>query len=246
MTKLQLLPHNRDTMKAYIQSVLQNFIYILFPTLCAGCLRMLYGEEKEVCSTCRIRLPYLTTEEEQTTLLRKFAGRVAIDYLYAYTYFSKKGLVQRLIHSLKYRGKTNLGYQMGLWFGQELARRDATYLHADWLLPVPIHPARRRERGYNQSEEICRGLTQALGIRTRTDLLWRVKYYASQTRKNRAQRLENVLTAFRAIKPEQVRGRHLVLVDDVLTTGATLEACATELRRAGAATVGILVLAATR
>jgi ComF family protein len=246
MTKLRHFTEKQVAMRAFLRSVVQNFVYILFPTLCTGCFRMLYGEEKEVCTTCRMRLPYLTTEEEQAALGQKFAGRVAVDYVYAYTYFSKKGVVQRLVHDLKYRGNASIGYHLGLWFGQELARQDATYLHADWLLPVPIHPARRRERGYNQSEEICRGLTQALGIRTRTDLLWRTKFYASQTRKSRAERLKNVSTAFKVIKPEQVRGQHVVLVDDVLTTGATLEACATELRQAGAATVGILVLAAAR
>lgn len=233
-------------MQAFIRSVVQNFIYILFPNLCSGCYRMMYGEETDVCTACRLRLPYLTTEEEQTTLLQKFGGRVRIDYVQAYTYFAKKGLVQRLIHHLKYKGEAQLGYRLGIWFGHELAQKNGTHLHADWIVPVPLHPARRRQRGYNQSEEIARGLTESLGIKTRTDLLWRTKYVASQTRKNRVQRWENVETVFQVIKPEQVRGRHVIIVDDVLTTGATLEACAIELRRAGAATVGVLVLAATR
>ncbi|MEZ0612280.1 ComF family protein [Fibrella sp. WM1] len=193
-----------------------------------------------------MRLPYVTTEEEQLALLQKFAGRVFVDYVYAYTYFSKKGLVQRLIHQLKYRGKTKLCHELGVWFGTELARKNGSHLHADWIIPVPLHPARRRQRGYNQSEEIANGLTQALGIKTRTDLLWRTKFQASQTRKSRTERWKNVSTVFSVIKPEQVRGRHLLLVDDVLTTGATLEACVSELRAAGAATIGVLVLAATR
>lgn len=233
-------------MNAFIRSVFQNFVYILFPTLCSGCFRMMYGEEKEVCTACRMRLPYVTTEEEQLALLQKFAGRVFVDYVYAYTYFSKKGLVQRLIHQLKYRGKTRLGHELGVWFGTELARKNGSHLQADWIIPVPLHPVRRRQRGYNQSEEIANGLTQALGIKTRTDLLWRTKFQASQTRKSRTERWKNVSTVFSVIKPEQVRGRHLLLIDDVLTTGATLEACVSELRAAGAATVGVLVLAATR
>ena len=233
-------------MGTFIRSALSNFVYLFYPTLCAGCQTMLYGEEKGLCSTCRMQLPHLTTPEEQTSLLNKFGGRTLVNYIHAYAYFTKKGVVQRLIHQMKYRGKRDLGYQLGKWCGQELAAQQGQPMQADLLIPVPIHRVRRLQRGYNQSEWISDGLSESMGIASQSDVLERTKFVSSQTRKNRAERWDNVASVFRVARPDAVLGRHVIVVDDVLTTGATLESCVAELRRAGAKTVGIITIAATR
>ncbi len=230
----------------FIRSAFDNLIYLFYPTLCAGCQTMLYGEEKGLCSTCRIQLPHISTEEEQTVLLNKFGGRVVVDYVHAYAYFTKKSVVQRLIHQMKYRGKRDLGLQLGRWCGQELAQQNGIPMQADMLVPVPIHSLRRQQRGYNQSEWIAEGLSLSMGIPHRPDVMERTKFISSQTRKNRIERWTNVANVFQVIKPVVVRGQHVIIVDDVLTTGATLDACVAELRAAGAATVGIITIAATR
>ncbi|WP_375443303.1 ComF family protein [uncultured Fibrella sp.] len=230
----------------FIQSAFENLIYLFYPTLCAGCQTMLYGEEKGLCSTCRMQLPHINTGEEQSVLLNKFGGRTQVDYVYAYAYFTKKSIVQRLIHQLKYRGKRDLGFQLGRWCGQELMELKGIPTQADMLIPVPIHPRRRQQRGYNQSEWIADGLSQSLGIVSRTDVMERTQFVASQTRKNRIERWKNVADVFQVTKPIAVRGQHVIVIDDVLTTGATLEACVTQLRAAGATTVGIITIAATR
>lgn len=233
-------------MLTFIRSAFENLIYLFYPSLCAGCQTMLYGEEKGLCSSCRMQLPHISTSEEQAMLLNKFGGRVVVDYVYAYAYFTKKSIVQRLIHQMKYRGKRDLGLQLGRWFGQELAELNETPMKADLLIPVPIHPLRRQQRGYNQSEWIADGLAQSMGIVSRPDVMQRTQFISSQTRKNRIERWQNVANVFEVTKPTAVQGQHVAIVDDVLTTGATLEACVTQLRKAGASTVGIITIAATR
>jgi ComF family protein len=114
------------------------------------------------------------------------------------------------------------------------------------LVPVPIHPLRRQQRGYNQSEWIADGLSQSMGIESRPDVMKRNKFISSQTRKNRIDRWTNVANVFQVTKPDVVLNKHVIIVDDVLTTGATLEACITQLREAGATTIGIITIAATR
>ncbi|MEZ0543029.1 ComF family protein [Fibrella arboris] len=193
-----------------------------------------------------MKLPYMNTGEGQAVLLNKFGGRVKVDYVYAYAYFTKKSMVQKLIHQLKYRGKRDLGLQLGRWCGQELSELKGVAMRADLLVPVPIHPLRRRQRGYNQSEWIAEGLSQSMGILTRSDVMERTHFVSSQTRKNRIERWDNVANVFKVARPEAVRDQHIIIVDDVLTTGATLEACIVQLREAGAATVGVITLAATR
>ena len=207
---------------------------------------MLYGEEKGLCSTCRLQLPHLTTQEEQDLLMNKFGGSALVDYVHAYAYFSKKSIVQKLIHQMKYRGKKELGFQLGRWCGQELAIQKGLPMAADMLIPVPIHPIRRMQRGYNQSEWISDGLSESMGIVSRPDILKRTKFISSQTRKNRAERWANVASVFQVARPESVLGQHVIIVDDVLTTGATLDSCIIELRQAGAKTVGVITIAATR
>lgn len=233
-------------MLPFIQSALNNLVYLFYPTLCAGCQTMLYGEEKGLCSTCRMQLPHINTDEEQSVLLTKFGGRVMVDYIHAYAYFTKKSIMQRLIHQMKYRGKRDLGLQLGKWCGQELAESKEKPMQADMLVPVPIHSLRRQQRGYNQSEWIAEGLSLSMGIVSRPDVMERTQFISSQTRKNRIERWANVANVFKVTKPLAVQGRHVIIVDDVLTTGATLEACIAELRKAGAATVGIITIAATR
>ncbi len=231
--------------KKYGKYVLRNFVNLFFPTLCAGCSRVIHHKET-VCSACRLTLPYLQTDKEQEALMLKFAGREPIAYVYAYLHFEKRSVVQKLIHRLKYKGRKELGQELGRWFGEELNGKQTKVNEADMFIPVPIHPLREQQRGYNQSEWIANGLAAAMNVPSRTDIMKRTKFVASQTKKNRLDRWQNVASVFDVTNPDTVKDKHVVIVDDIITTGATLEACAIALREAGAKTIGIITIAATR
>ncbi|WP_245826291.1 ComF family protein [Spirosoma rigui] len=178
-------------------------------------------------------------------LLNKFAGKVPISFLASYVYFTKGGIVQKLIHQIKYKGQKEAARELASWYGYQLKTECTLVKDADLLVGVPLHRSRLNQRGYNQADWIAEGLAEALDIPARTDILVRKRFNSSQTRKNRMERWENVETVFAVTNPQEVVGKHIIVVDDVLTTGSTIEACAAELLKAGCRTVGVLTIAAT-
>ena len=171
-----------------------------------------------------------------------FYGRVPIARACACFEFKKGSDYLKILYQLKYRGQKELGEYFGTQFGLWLQNEDQ-FRSADYLCPVPLHPRKERKRGYNQSFHIALGLSQSLGIPVDRTNLSRSMHTATQTRKSRWDRWQNVEGIFSLNDPEKFTGKHIILVDDVVTTGATLEACATAILSQCPATISMLTLA---
>lgn len=220
---------------------------LVYPNLCIGCRGGLGPNEVVLCVQCRINLPITNHHlDQESPLLLKFRGQIRIAYALAYLYFTKEGIAQKLIHQIKYKGQKEAGEVIGRWYGEELKTTYPLLNEADFLVGVPLHKSRLQQRGYNQADWIGRGVAEGLDKLYRDDVLKRNRFSASQTRKNRLERYKNVDQVFSVINPDEVIGKHIVIVDDVLTTGATIETCAEALIQAGCKTVGVLTIAATR
>lgn len=210
-----------------------NFIHsiigLIYPSVCAACGTPLFKWEKLVCTRCRSLLPKTGYElNEDNPLARLFYGRVRLKAVTACFFFSKEGKVQRLIHELKYKGNADAG----VFLGQELGKtiKEAPLFEGlDYLIPVPLHPKREKERGYNQSMMIAQGINEVTGIPIGDQYLVRSVNTATQTHKSKEERWQNVKDIFEIRHAEQLEGKSVLLIDDVLTTGATLEACALKL-----------------
>ncbi len=175
-------------------------------------------------------------------MARSLWGRVACEGVAAYLYFRKGSRVQHLIHHLKYKGRYQIGDFLGRLYGQILINQ-SPFNTVQLIIPVPLHPKRQRERGYNQSEVFANGLGKVMGIPVSNQNLIRSARSETQTRKNPTQRWENVKEIFSVVDPEALEGKHILLVDDVFTTGATIEACATTLLTACSVRISVITIA---
>ncbi|QKZ11677.1 ComF family protein [Spirosoma sp. KUDC1026] len=230
-----------------VRLFLTDFIDLLFPTLCLGCNQVLLTQEKVLCTGCRIDMPETKQHmlADRTITLNKFAGRVPVSFVFSYVYFVKGGLAQRLIHQIKYKGQKEAAREIASWYGHQLKSESRIREEIDGIVSVPLHKSRLRQRGYNQADWIAEGLASTLDIPVWADTLVRQSFKKSQTSKNRLERWENVNTVFSVSNADKLLGKRVVLVDDVLTTGATIEACAIELLKAGCQSVGVITIAAT-
>ncbi len=231
----------------FIRTHLYEFIDLLFPTLCLGCSQSLTANEKILCTQCRIKLPETGQHREpyNQNLLTKFAGKVPIKFISSYVYFTKGSIVQKLIHGIKYKGQKEAAKEIAGWYGHQLKSESKLIQEIDVITGVPLHKSRFQQRGYNQADWIAEGLAEVLDVPAQTDILIRSRFKESQTRKNRLERWENVKTVFAVTDSKLVKDKNIVLVDDVLTTGATIEACAVVLMKAGCKSVSVLTLAVT-
>lgn len=194
----------------------------------------MFKHEHDFCWDCQRELPRTRMHDlPGNPLERLFWGRFEVQAVTSFLYFTKNGITQNLLHRLKYDGAKQLGIRLGEMLGQEL-RESERFRHIDWVIPVPLHPKKEKLRGYNQSMLIAQGLADCLHTHCSGKLLLRNTHTQSQTRKGRFERWENVSTAFVCPQPAKLQGKRILLVDDVLTTGATLEACALPLQAAGA------------
>lgn len=223
---------------------LNDFLDLIFPRSCPQCGSALFDFEPCLCTVCQGSLPLANfhLRPYNNELTSKIRGLTQVNRVMAFLRFTKKGKSQKLLHQLKYRHKPEIGVELGRLYGQALVKNG---FEDEWdvIVPVPLHPVKQKRRGYNQSEKFADGLSKSLSIR-QADLLQRKKFTDTQTKKSRLQRLDNVEEVFDLREHEDVSGLRILLVDDVITTGATLCACANVLLANGAKHVDLATIAA--
>lgn len=202
--------------------LLNHLINLLFPRVCAACGNLLLEGEDTVCTTCRFLLPKTGYElNPNNPLAQMFYGQMPFNAVTAEFFFSKTGKVQHLIHGLKYKGCRENGIFLGEEIGKSLLKAP-DYQGIDYIIPIPLHPKKEKMRGYNQSHVIAEGISEIMDIPIAEKCLVRSVFTETQTKKSREDRWQNVKDIFELKKPQKLQGKHVLLVDDVLTTGATL------------------------
>jgi ComF family protein len=226
--------------------VLSDFVSLFFPKYCRGCQEALVKGEELICTRCLFELPRSGYHREQENpFYNKLKGRIPVSYVMTLFKFVKSSRVQHLLHALKYKSQPELGSALGRMYGHDLA--EANYKDKfDLIIPVPLHASKKRRRGYNQSEEFGKGLSEVLEIPCSDIFVKRLVKTETQTRKSRLNRWENVSEVFEVTKPEKIKDQRILLVDDVVTTGATLEACGRVLLDSGCKELSIACIASAQ
>lgn len=222
---------------------LTHLLNLVYPKVCMGCHSMLLSDEKVICTSCRHEIPltqhHLNPENE---VFKRFYGRVPLEHASALFYYHKKGIVQELIHNLKYRGHEEIGTLVGEWMSEDL-KNIALSQKFDAIIPVPLHKKRLKERGYNQVTTFGLGLSGQLNIPFNTRVLKRNVYSKTQVKKNLLGRTEITAELFDVEFTEENHNQHFLLIDDVITTGSTLEACCKALLKIPGAKISIVCMA---
>lgn len=175
---------------------------------------------------------------------KTFYGRADIALASSFLFFQKKGSVQKMLHALKYKGKPDVATLLGKWYAQDLQKQNM-FLQYDYIIPVPLHKKREQKRGYNQSLFFANGLSEVLHIPVLNNALVKTKFTETQTYKSREERVENTFSSFNVRQPELINNKHVLLVDDVITTGATTEACILQLQKTAGVVVSVASIAYT-
>lgn len=205
-------------------SFLSDFISLFYPRLCFACNKGLLKHEVVLCTECMYNLPKTHFHlMENNPVSNQFYGKINFNAAASYYYFSKGGKVQHLIHQFKYKGYQEIGLFIGKIYGRELLKSEL-YGNVDFIVPIPLHHSKAIKRGYNQSEVFAQGLALSMGAIVNTTSLVRIYDSETQTHKNRFDRWENVKEIFKLNNDGSLIGKHVLLVDDVITTGSTLEA----------------------
>jgi ComF family protein len=227
----------------YLYDFWDDFISLLFPRLCYACGNHLLRNESLICTECYVVIPrtnYHLTDDNPVA--RLFWGRCQIERAAAFSYYNRGSRIRKLIHNLKYNGIKEIGYELGRIYGLSLKNSDFVN-DVDLIIPVPLHPAKERVRGFNQSEIISRGLADALLCPVDCSALARITVSATQTKRSRYERWTNVEGIFSVSDTELIKGKHILLVDDVITTGSTIESCAIELLKTEGVRISVAALA---
>lgn len=221
----------------------ESLINLFFPKVCSGCSSFLLTNENVICTSCRHDIPltnhHLNPDNEA---YKKFYGRIPVLHASALFYFHKKGIVQELIHNLKYKGHEEIGAILGEWYAEDL-KTIPLLQTADEIIPVPLHQRKLRERGYNQVTAFGKSLSSSLKIDYNASLLKRNVYSKTQSKKNLLGRTEGIETVFDISFTEKDHNKHFILIDDVITTGATLEACCRALLKIPGAKISVVCMA---
>lgn len=205
--------------------MIQDFLALIYPRNCVACGNSLYKHEDQVCNYCFTNLPKSNFHKQDKNPIEKlFYGRSDVFFATSYYLFHKKGNVQKILHAIKYKGNKQLAVLIGNWLGLSIYKEEKIK-SATYILPVPLHLKKLKQRGYNQSEEFAKGLSEKLNIETNTTLLIRKEFTSTQTKKNKYERWENVESVFEITDTDALKNKHVILVDDVITTGATIDAC---------------------
>lgn len=226
--------------------MIQSIINLFFPKACAGCNSFLLKDEIVICTTCRHEIP-LTNHHliKNNEVFSKFYGRIPLEFASSLMYFHKKGIVQEMIHKLKYKGHQEIGEAIGYWYAEELKNIEELK-DVDFIIPIPLHKKRLRERGYNQVTTFGMALSKSWNKYFDENILIRTIYSKTQTSKSILGRSEVVENIFGITYDESHHDKHFLLIDDVITTGSTLEACGRELLKIPGSKVSIVCMAMTQ
>jgi ComF family protein len=227
----------------YLSDLWDDFLSLLFPRICCGCGAVLVRNESVICTECYIEIPrtnYHLSQENPVAQL--FWGRCRVEKAASFSYYTKGSRIRRIIHKLKYEGLKDAGTLMGRIYASGL-KQSGFLSDIDLIIPVPLHPSKKRRRGFNQCDCICSGISEVSGIPVDNVSLIRISRSDTQTRKSRYERWLNVEGIFEVRKKEEIAGKHILLVDDVITTGSTIEACVDELLKVENVKVSVIALA---
>lgn len=209
-----------------------SLLHLFFPHICAGCGSDILPVGSNLCIRCINDLPVTGFEKYSNNPVEKIlAGRVSYVKVTAQLFFTKKSALQRIMHAFKYRGNKDLGHQLGLIMGNQLLE-SGRFADIDILIPLPLHEKKQRRRGYNQAEVLCNGMSEILKIPVANDVVIRPSATETQTKKHRIERWRNMEGKFSLKNQNKIVNKNVLLVDDVITTGATIEACAAALLKA--------------
>ncbi|HEY8386982.1 MAG TPA: ComF family protein [Parasegetibacter sp.] len=210
---------------SYIKNLANSLLHLFYPEVCEGCGNDLSKSGLRLCIYCMTHLPKTSFERFENNPIEKiFFGRIPLLAAASFCYFTRRSVVQRLLHQLKYRNDKELGLLMGEWMGRCI-EASGRFNNIQLLVPVPLHPSRLKSRGYNQSALLCQGISSVLGVPVAESALKRKEATDSQTSRSRVARWENMKNRFELTNVDELRNKEIMLVDDVITTGATLEAC---------------------
>ncbi|HTB52511.1 MAG TPA: phosphoribosyltransferase family protein [Ferruginibacter sp.] len=225
-----------------LKNALSNLLHLFYPHICAGCASDLLDENNLLCLKCINTLPHTNYAQHANNQVEKiFWGRIPLAAAHSQFYFTKASMVQELIHQLKYKNNQAIGIYLGEMLGNSLLSSNR-FTKIDALVPLPMYADKQHKRGYNQAAVICRGMSAVMNVPVINNV-HRQYATATQTRKNRAERWENVAGSFTVKNADQLAGKHLLLVDDVLTTGATLEAAGNTILQAADTKLSIATVA---
>jgi len=228
-----------------IKTLLANLASLLYPELCIICGEPLIENEKFFCFACFLKLPkthYHLLPENPA--IERLAGKVSLVKASSYFYYNKGGVAQKLITEIKYKGNRDLGEWIGNYIAKDMIS-SGFFQGIDYMVPVPLHRSKEKKRGFNQAEKIAAGIAKATNISVETTNVLREKANTSQTRKGVFDRWRNTRNLFNSKNPELFDKKHILLIDDVLTTGSTLEAVARSVLKSQGVKISILTLAIT-
>ena len=228
---------------SFLYDFWDDFISLLFPRLCYACGNHLLRNENLICTECYVVIPRTNYHcKEDNPVAQLFWGRCVIEKAAAFSYYNKGSRIGNLIHNLKYKGIREIGHELGRIYGLTLKASGFTK-DIDLIIPVPLHPKKERTRGFNQSETISMGIGAATLLPVDVKTLARIMASPTQTKRSRYERWTNVEGIFKVIDPQTIIGKHVLLVDDVITTGSTIESCTNELLKIKGVKVSVVALA---
>ncbi len=226
-----------------LKNIFSSTLHLFYPHVCTGCGSDLLDRENLLCLQCISNLPNTNFALHANNPVEKtFWGRIPVTAAHSQYYFAKESLVQHLIHQLKYKNNAAIGVYMGELMGKTILNSNR-FMHIDALVPLPLYPHKERKRGYNQAEVICNGMAAVMNIPVITGNVIRQRFTQTQTRKHRTERWQNVEGSFMVKNPAALEGKNILLVDDVITTGATFEACSSAILQCEGAKLFIAALA---
>lgn len=212
-----------------LKEIKNALLHLAFPHVCEGCSNDLLNSNQLLCLRCLSYLPATNFHMHSNNPIEKiFWGRLPLTYATAQYYYTKESMMQHLMHQFKYRGNKEMGLFLGKLMGHDLAGSNR-FSYLDALIPLPLFASKERKRGFNQATVLCEGIAEVLNIPVLKDVIARKTYTETQTKKGRIERWQNMEGRFELVNPGKLEGRHVCLVDDVITTGASLEACGREL-----------------